>query len=397
MKKNDISNDAAGTSARRNLFIIFIVVYFLFFDTHVQMPVLAPFAQSLGATPFLVGLIVGMYSFFNILGNVLSGHVIDSSSWKKPLIVGMLGTTISLYLYALAATPGFLLIIRAVHGFFGGLVVPATLVLITKTPVTEKTFNLSRRMSFYGAAVGLAALSGPPVAGILSLYYGFATTYTVVASLMLIAVIMTILFVKEENIAAAEKKSLYKHFRKIVRSSLLKASWMLSFALMGSTGTLASFLPLKAASLGASMAVTGGLFAVFACTAIVGQLCWPFFRSYLKLYQSIMFGFIALISALLLVNFSITIGIMAFALFLYGLGFGLIFPSMLELVDKGSVPQWKGLATGFFFVFFSLGAAMVPPVSGLLWQTFAVAPFLTAMWVCLVLVLVVMRGLDKKI
>lgn len=41
------------SSRRRDLFIILIVVYFLFFDTHFQLPILAPFARSLGATPFL--------------------------------------------------------------------------------------------------------------------------------------------------------------------------------------------------------------------------------------------------------------------------------------------------------------------------------------------------------
>jgi len=108
---------------RRDLFIILIVVYFLFFDTHFQMPILAPFARSLGATPFLVGLIVGMYSFFNILGNVISGHFIDSRSWKKPVTVGILMIMISLFSYALAPSAVVLLVIRAFHGFAGGLVV----------------------------------------------------------------------------------------------------------------------------------------------------------------------------------------------------------------------------------------------------------------------------------
>jgi len=75
---------------RKNLLIILIVVYVLFFDTHFQMPILSPFAFSLGATPFLVGAIVGVYSFFNILGNAVSGYVLDANYWKTPVSVGIL-------------------------------------------------------------------------------------------------------------------------------------------------------------------------------------------------------------------------------------------------------------------------------------------------------------------
>ncbi|MDO9536045.1 MAG: MFS transporter [Bacillota bacterium] len=77
-----------------------------------------------------------------------------------------------------------------------------------------------------------------------------------------------------------------------------------------------------------------------------------------------------------------------YALALYGLGFGLLFPALLELVARGSQAAWKGLATGFFFVFFSLGVALVPPFAGLLQQSqAAVSPFLTASVVSLLLIL----------
>lgn len=56
---------------------VYLIVFFSFFDLFSQLPVMSPFALSLGATPFLVGLAVGMYSFSNTIGNVISGFMTD--------------------------------------------------------------------------------------------------------------------------------------------------------------------------------------------------------------------------------------------------------------------------------------------------------------------------------
>jgi MFS transporter, DHA1 family, multidrug resistance protein len=387
------------SSRRRDLFIILIVVYFLFFDTHFQMPILAPFARSLGATPFLVGLIVGMYSFFNILGNVISGHFIDSRSWKKPVTVGILMIMISLFSYALAPSPIVLLLIRAFHGFAGGLVVPATLVYLTKSSLKPGTDGLSKRMSFYGASIGPASFTGPPLAGILASIYGYERTYMVVAFLMGFAAILVIFFLKdnENKIPATRKITPREYYDNIMSSSLLRLAFRLVFALMGATGTLAAFLPFQAESLGASSAVTGGLFATFAATAIVAQLFWPKLVVWFKLFNNALAGLCLIILALTLIHYIESSFTLFFALAIYGLGFGLLFPALLELVARGSQAAWKGLATGIFFVFFSLGAALVPPLAGLLQQSQTVSPFFTAAAVSSLLILTLPKNQKRDI
>lgn len=372
------------------------MVYFLFFDTHFQLPILASFAHSLGASPFLVGLIVGMYSFFNILGNGIGGHVIDSGSWKKPVTVGILLITISLFSYALAPSPFALLIIRAFHGFGGGLVIPATLVYLTKTPLKTGTGGLSKKMSFYGVSIGMASLTGPPLAGILASHFGYELAYMAIAFLMLFASLLIILFLKENEMPASQKISLREYYENIMGSILLRLAFRLVFVLMGATGTLASFLPFKAEALDASPAVTGCLFAAFAATAIVAQLFWPLLATRFKLLHNVLVGFCFLVLALLLIHHIELLVALFFALALYGLGFGLLFPALLELVARGSEPAWKGLATGIFFVFFSLGVALVPPIAGLLQQSqAAVSPFLTAAAVSLLIMLILPKKLRR--
>lgn len=385
-------------AASNKQFIVFLLVYFLFFDTHFQLPILAPFARSLGATPFLVGLIVGFYSFFNILGNLISGHLIDSRLWKKPVTAGILLITVSLFTYALAPTPLILLLVRALHGFGGGLVIPATMVYLTKTSFNTGLSDLSRKMSFYGISIGIASLTGPPLAGILALHFGYERSYTLLAVLMAVATLLVILFWEGDEPSFSRKIKLPDHFKNIMGSVYLRFACRLVFALMGATGTLASFLPFKAEALLASPALTGGLFATFAATAIVLQMFWPLLAARFKLVHSALAGTGFLVAALFLLYYVATLTAAFYSIALYGLGFGLLFPALLELVARGSQPEWKGLATGIFFVFFSLGVALVPPLGGLLLQSrAAISPFLTAAVVSLLLMLTLPKKLRQEL
>lgn len=213
-----------------------------------------------------------------------------------------------------------------------------------------------------------------------------------VAFLMLAAAVLVIFFVKENEIPVKKKDFLREHYGKIKDSSLLRVAFKIVFVLMGTTGTLASFLPLKAEALGALPLVTGGIFAAFAATAVTVQLFWPLLGSRFQLYQHVWSGLFLLITALVLVHFIGSILPLFFAMGLYGVGFGLLFPTLLELAARGSELAWKGLATGLFFVFFSLGVATIPPLSGLLWQSqAALSPFLTAASVVLLIMLTVSK------
>lgn len=48
-------------------------ILFIFFDLFTQLPVMSTYAESLGASAFLTGLAVGMYSLSNTFGNIISG------------------------------------------------------------------------------------------------------------------------------------------------------------------------------------------------------------------------------------------------------------------------------------------------------------------------------------
>ncbi|WP_405027655.1 hypothetical protein [Lentibacillus songyuanensis] len=55
------------------IYFIYFLIVAAFVDTFSQLPIKSPFAQELEASALLIGIIIGMYSFTNIIGNMISG------------------------------------------------------------------------------------------------------------------------------------------------------------------------------------------------------------------------------------------------------------------------------------------------------------------------------------
>src|SRR5699024_11864992 len=78
----------------------------------------------------LAGAIVAVYSFTNMIGNVLGGHWIDRFGRKKMLFTGIVTVFIVLLFYPLAQNGMQLFFVRFFHGLAGGILIPAAFAYI---------------------------------------------------------------------------------------------------------------------------------------------------------------------------------------------------------------------------------------------------------------------------
>ncbi len=358
---------------------VYLVVFCAFFDTHAQMPVLAPYTMSMGATPFLLGLVIGFYSLFNIIGNFAGGIMIDKKGWHLPLFLGLAGASLGLFFYTQAGSAYHLVIVRAGHGFMGGLLVPAALASLTAGKTITPLY--SKRLALFGAIIGLAAVTGPLFAGITANRLGFHAVYYGLALFMALALAAALVLLKKKMNPGTGTAAPSVSIRWILARPGLQGAFIFALGTMGSTGTLASFLPERAAALGLDHARTGMLFATFAVTAIIIQLLWPglikpLFKQNLPGCTA---GLTFLCASLVLAAIAPAAGLLYAAMVLYGTGFGFSFQGMLGLVMENSDPAWRGRAIGVFFAAYSLGVAIMPPISGLIWQSLpAIFPFYTS-------------------
>ncbi len=351
---------------------IYFLIFAAFLDTHAQMPVLSPWAASLGASPFMVGLIIGSYSLFNITGNLWAGLIIDRKGFQKPLALSLLGITLIIFFYSLLSTPGQIFILRSLHGILGGLLIPSTLCALNSTGQSNRSFSM------FGICIGLAALAGPLLTGGLAGLFNYQVAYLGLGLALLPG---TILSLKTQKLPPVCNSSPFlsprEKFKILAGNPFLIASFYFALGLMGGTGTMMLFLPLHLESLGFSPAITGLFFSLFALGAILTLIFWPILssgksREIILIYCGLFIAFFSLLLFPFLPVFPLILTVIT-----YGVGFGLVFPGLIKIISSSPDYQ-KGITTGVFFAFYSAGVAGIPPLAALVWDYWNLLPTFTA-------------------
>lgn len=358
-----------------------------FMDLFVQLPVMGPFAQSLGAGSFQIGLAVGLYSLTNMLGNMIAGIWIDRFGGKPILITGLLLTASIILLYPLVQQPGHLLMVRVLHGLAGGLLVPSAFTLVSRYASGQQQ---GRSMALSGAAVGVAAIVGPASAGILKASLGLDRLFISLSGLLVIGAILvwagapkSIKGNEGENDSIGGKESRLAFWAAIRQKSVIQ-SYFGAFSLMFAMGALTFSLPLKVDALGFPAQTAGMMLSVFGVVAICMFLL-PTNRMFDQgspLRLSLIGGLLVIISlfTLSLIQHQATMfGVMA----LYGLGFALLFPSLNSLLVNHIASEHKGKAFGVFYAFFSLGVVAGSSGVGAFTEDYDVALRLAAIFLLL--------------
>ncbi|MBY7144994.1 MFS transporter [Virgibacillus sp. NKC19-3] len=348
--------------------VLYFIIVVSFLDTFIQLPIITPYALDLGASHFLAGAIVAVYSLTNMIGNIFGGHWIDLFGRKKILLIGMLGGAVILFFYPFAQTGGQLFMIRFLHGVAGGLLIPAAFAY-----VGDKTKEGSRgkSMALTGACIGIAAIVGPAVGGIMAARAQIDYVFWLVAALFLISSLLIVYFVEESFSSKERNKVAIGDFIPLLKQPLLIQASLAAFGLMVSNGTLAFALPLKVDEMGLDSAATGMLLTTFGIVAIIifvspmNAIYEKFSPIYLVIIGLTIIGLVHLS-----LNFTAIHWLSFLLMMIYGVGFALVFPSMNQIVSEVSSMVDRGKAYGIFYAFFSLGSVAGSTLSGATSQVF---------------------------
>lgn len=343
---------------------IYIIICISFFDTFSQLPIMSPYAHGLGASSLLIGAIIGMYSFSNMIGNVFAGHFIDKLGRKRIMLVGMGTITLFLLLYAFVQSPTQLLVVRFLHGIGGGILVPAAFAYLADLSAESRK---GRSMALSGACIGIAAIIAPAFGGIVSAYLSIQWVFFIVSGMFLIATICVALFLKESYQTTRKVTFSFRRLSKLFLNKRLQTAYLSAFALMFAMGILAFSLPLKVETMGYSPAWTGILMSLYGLVAIVFFIV-PINRLSDKIGRFIpMFiGKVLIALSLCALSFSTELYMMVISMSVYGVGFALLFPAMNALIVDETDVHERGTAFGLFYAFFSLGVVFGPLLTGVL-------------------------------
>ena len=352
---------------------LYIIIVICFLDLFIQLPIITPFAISLGASEYTAGIIVAVYSLFNMVGNVFGGYFSDKMGRKNMLVFGMALQVVIILTYTIVPSVSLLLLIRVVHGFSSGLLTPAAFSLVADI---SKKATIGRSMALTGVSIGTAAVAGPALGGIISSQAGYQMVYLVLACIFIFGLLLLLLTVKESTTEETREIHYSTNYWEIIKRPSLIVAYVSAFTLMISNGSLAFGLPLKTAALGLSDQSTGVMLSVFGITAII-VFATPLNRIYSRYSPVVLVStgiFIVGISMVLL-HFIPSTALVYMTMVIYGAGFSLIFPSMNKIIGQNTEMHERGKANGIFYSYFSVGSVAGSFLSGI-FATYFETPFL---------------------
>lgn len=205
---------------------IFLVVFVDMVGFGLILPLLPYYAETFGATPLLIGLLVASFAAACLVGAPLMGRLSDRYGRRIILLLSVAGTFVGYILLGFAAPIGTFLAhavgSQEVNAFIFGILFLSRMIdgatggniTVAQAYITDVTDDKNRSSGFgvIGTAFGLGFIIGPAVGGFLS-HWGYNIPAFAAASMALLNLI-SIFFFLPESLPKERRASLQSQQRR---------------------------------------------------------------------------------------------------------------------------------------------------------------------------------------
>ena len=341
---------------------------------------LSPYmARSFGADDLQVGLLMSIYSIVQMFCSPFLGRWSDFLGRRPILLLSMFCTSLSYIWFALAPSLTHLFLARAFAGL-AGVTVSTSFAFVSD--LTDKK-NRSKNMALIGAAFGIGFVIGPALGGIIGYQESLSVVALGAALMCLLGLVIVWFKIKESctrNQNEKRDKKLYFFSSKIFKNTSLRKILFLFFILSLSLTLVEAplFLLMKDrfqwtqslsswgfAYIGFILALTQGGFVRYLIP-ILGE----------KIISH--FGFLSLSLGLILI-INPHLGVVALAVTLFSLGFGLTYTCLTGVISLLSLKDQQGGVLGVHQSLSSLSRILGPALGGWLYRDVSEqTPFIVA-------------------
>jgi MFS transporter, DHA1 family, multidrug resistance protein len=378
-------DDPAMKSQRYSLAILFLTLMIVNTGFGIILPILPYYAQSLGASATVLGLLSGTYATLQFIFAPLWGRLSDRIGRRPVLLVGLIGFSLSFLIFGLASRLWMLFLARIISGLLSSATLPTALAYIADTTPPE---NRARGMGLMGAAGGIGMILGPAIGGFLGALSP-QTPFFFSAGLSLLVVTFAWFLLPE---------SLPSHLRTNHPSGTTASHGRLGLILTALRGPLAFLMVLATlTSFGmAQLESTAALFARVRFGAGEAEMGAMFMlMGFLGVFAQ--FVLVARVIRRLGERHAIQVSLLgvglSFLLFgmvrtyppaiavvvLMGLTTSFLRPALNTLVSRSAPPSEQGITMGLVNSFYSLGMMFGPITGGLIYDHLGIAwPFYSA-------------------
>ncbi len=335
----------------------------------VRRPALALLADSLGASPFMVGLVVALSTVTGIFLKLPMGLLSDVVNRQRLMIGGVLAFAIPPFFYPFMTDMFSLGILRLLHGLATAMFTPLALAMVGEWFAQQR----GEAFGWYTSATQGGGLLGPMIGGAIVFQYGFSPAFLIAGFFGILALCFFWLIPNDSSSMSQTTPSLdtlWPELREslwricqnvpILMTSLVEASKMMG------NGTLMAFLPLYGLLIGLNAAEIGILFGVQAFTSFISK---PFMGrlSDRRSRQPLIVGGLCLCAVMIMLIPQINTYLLLLVVAgIFGFGEAVVTSSTTALVADLSHGRGLGAGMGLRGTIMDVGHAGGPLIAGLL-------------------------------
>jgi len=335
-----------------------------------RSPVLPRFAEELGATPELLGIIVAASTITGIFFKLPAGALSDVIGKKRVMVIGGLFFAAPPFLYPFVDNPTSLLWLRFLHGFATAIFSPVASAYVAGLATNRRGV----RLGWFASGNDVGSLMGPMIGGfVLFMTASFDATFLTVGILGVVTLVVIVMLPAvsappgaDDEPAASRTSKFWQGLREVLATPAILVASGAEAAMYLGFGAFLGFLPVYAAAAqlndGQITVILGGQLLIALLTKPVAG--WLSDRVGRK--PVIVVGLLASAASLPLMFTATTFASMlAFAPIL-GIGVGAVTPVTNALVADLARERRLGAAMGVFGTIWDVGESAGPILAGFL-------------------------------
>ena len=341
----------------RPLFVIFLTIFVNLVGFGIIIPLLPFYAQTFGASPFVIGLLFASFSLSQLVASPLLGELSDRWGRRPVLILSLVGTVVSFVMLAVAHSLAMLFAARIVDGLSGGNITTARAYIADIT--TEE--NRAKAFGVLGAAFGLGFIIGPALGAAFS-HISYTAPIWAAAAITVVAIALAWFWLPETVHRVDAGRGPWRALADLSGRPRLRVLFSVDFLYWMSFAVYqTTFALFGAQRFGFDAAKTGYLLSAFGFLGVIvqGALVGPIVRA-LGEKRTLAIGLV--FAAVGWGGSALTHSVPFFVLMLIpgAIGIGLCNATLSALVSNAAGPHEQGRVQGAAGALESLGRTVGP-------------------------------------
>ena len=357
------------TTSRSFMLICTVGIFSFISYNMVRMPALSLFAESLGASPERIGLIVSVSTLTGVLLKLPSGALSDIYGRRLLLKIGVVAFGLPPFLYPFMTDLDALTALRFLHGLATAIFAPSALATVAELYRERRGAALGT----YTACTQSGSLLGPFLGGYLIHAAGFSAAF--ITSGIFGCIGMLLFYSLHLDVAVPQRKDqgmtvvlseMWKGFAAVAKNRKVLITSVTDAAKMIANGALMAFLPLYGVSAGLNPGEVGLLFTVQAGTSFFSKPIMGRVSDQVGRQPLIILGLCICAGTFVCIPFVSLFPILLLLSAGFGFGEAVVSSSSSALVADSSEFKRLGAGMGMQGTIMDIGHASGPLLAGIL-------------------------------